>query len=76
MSEASLEKANLNDLYQVGDVAKAVITEIKPKEWRLKLSIKKVLESEAKAEYEKHLTTEEDSATIGDRFEDVLKDNK
>ena len=76
MSEASIEKANLNDLYQVGDKAKAVITEIKPKEWRLKLSIKKVLEAEAKAEYEKHLTTEEDSATIGDRFQDVLKENK
>lgn len=76
MSEASLEKANLNDLYQTGDVVKAIITEMKPKEWRLKLSIKKILEAEAKASYEKHLVTNEESTTIGDRFEEVLKENK
>ncbi len=73
LSEASAEKANLNDLYQVGDKTNAIITEIKPKEWRLKLSIRKIQEAKAREEYEKHLTTEDNSATIGDQFEEVLK---
>ncbi len=73
MSEATVDKVNLNDAYQVGDKENAVIIEIKPKEWRLKLSIRKVLEQKAREEYEKHLTTEDEEVTIGDRFEDVLK---
>lgn len=73
LSEASVEKANLNDLYQVGDKANAVILEIKPKEWRLKLSIRKVLEQKSREEYEKHLVSDEEKTTIGDQFEDVLK---
>ena len=73
LSEASLEKANLNELYQVGDKVNAIITEIKPKEWRLKLSIRKLLDQKTREEYEKHLTSEDNSATIGDQFEDILK---
>ena len=76
MSEATVEKANLKDVYQVGDTQQAIITEIKPREWRLKLSIRKVLDAKAREEYEKHLTDEEVTSTIGDRFEDVLKGNK
>ncbi len=73
LSEASVEKANLNELYQVEDKVNAQILEIKPKEWRLKLSIRRILEKKAREEYEKHLTTDEETPTIGDRFEDVLK---
>ena len=76
LSEASLEKANLNDLYQVGDKVNAIVTELKPREWRLKLSIRKLLEKKEKEEYEKHLTSDAEEATIGDRFKDVLEENK
>ena len=73
LSEASMEKANLKDLYQVDDKVQAIIIEIKPKEWRLKLSIRKLAEQKSREDYEKHLTSEDEASTIGDRFEEILK---
>lgn len=72
-SEATTEKANLNDLFAVGDVANAVVTEIKPKEWRLKLSIKKIKEANERKEFEKYMTSEESQVTIGDALKDETK---
>ncbi len=76
MSEALVEKGNLSDFYAVGDTAKAIIVEIKPREWRLKLSIKKLKDEEERKSFEKHLTDKEESVTIGDAFKDVLEESK
>ena len=76
MSEALVEKGNLSDFYAVGDTAKAIIVEIKQREWRLKLSIKKLKDEEERKSFEKHLTDKEESVTIGDAFKDVLEESK
>ena len=76
MSEALTEKGNLTDFYAVGDTSKAIIVEIKPREWRLKLSIKKLKDEEERKSFEKHLTDKEESVTIGDAFKDVLEESK
>jgi len=75
VSEALLEnKKDLASYYAQGDEVKAYIIEIKPAEWRLKLSIRKYLAQEERKSYEKYLTEEETSgATIGDQFGDILK---
>jgi len=73
-SEALVEKKNdLSSYFAVGDEAKAVITEINPKEWRLKLSIRKHQEAEARKDFEKYLNEgEEANSNLGDMFKDVL----
>jgi small subunit ribosomal protein S1 len=67
------EKKDISDYYAVGDEAKAVVIDVNKKEWKLKLSIKKLANKEARAEFEKYLKTEEASTSIGDQFKDVLK---
>lgn len=65
-----------DDFYAVGDKVNAVITELKPREWSLRLSIRKVLEREERKQYEKYMNEEESSegnATLGDMFKDILK---
>jgi small subunit ribosomal protein S1 len=75
-SEALVEKKNdsITNYFAEGDEAKAVITEINPKEWKLKLSIRKHLDAEARKEFEEYLNNQEDvKTTLGDVFKDVLK---
>ncbi len=73
-AEALAEKKdNLASYYAVGDTTKAYITEIKPKEWRLILSIRKYLAEEDRKSYEKYLNEEDATVTIGERFKEVLK---
>lgn len=75
-SEALLEQKNdsLSSYFAVGDTAKAIIIEIKPSEWKLKLSIKKFLSTEERKSFEKYLNDSDDAkVTIGDMFKDVLK---
>ena len=75
-SEALVEKKNdsITNYFAEGDEAKAVITEINPKEWKLKLSIRKHLDAEARKEFEEYLNNQEDvKTTLGDVFQDVLK---
>jgi len=67
------EKKDISDYYAVGDEAKAVVIDVNKKEWKLKLSIKKLANKEARAEFEKYLKTEEASTSIGDQFKEVLK---
>ena len=67
------EKKDISDYYAVGDEAKAIVIDVNKKEWKLKLSIKKLANKEARAEFEKYLKTEEASTSIGDQFKDVLK---
>ena len=73
-SEAVLEKKNdLSAYYQPGDCAKAIITDINPKEWRLKLSIKKHQENESRKDFEKYLNEDESvNSNLGEMFKEVL----
>ena len=74
LSEATLERKNdLASYYSVGDTENAYILEIKPKEWKLKLSIRKYLAQEERKSYEKYLNDEEKPTTLGDVFKDSLK---
>ncbi len=63
------------DYFAVGDEVKAMVTEANYNQWVLKLSIKRVLEQEERASYEKYLENDEESGnvTIGDLFEEHLK---
>ena len=72
-SEATKEKADLNSLFAVGDIYDAVVLEVKPKEWRLKLSIKKIQVAKEREEFEKYMTSDESSVTLGDQVADELK---
>ncbi|MDE6408579.1 MAG: (d)CMP kinase [Anaeroplasmataceae bacterium] len=74
-SEALTENQNgsVKDYFHVDDTAQAVIIDIKPAEWRLRLSIRKITEKEERKSYEKYLEEEEASVTIGDVLKDALK---
>lgn len=57
-----------------GDKVKAVVTEVNPKRWYLRLSIKQALIRAEKSEYEKYLVDEDaEATTIGDLFAEVLE---
>lgn len=74
-SEATIEnKKDLAAYYSVGDEGKAYIIDIKPAEWRLKLSIRKYLKEEERKSYEKYLeNNDEPLSTIGSNYADILK---
>lgn len=65
-SEATKEKGNLADFFAVGDEVEVIVLDVKPREWKLKLSINKLKDAKERKEFEKHLTTEETPVTIGD----------
>ncbi len=74
LSEASTERIDdLTKYFNVGDKETAEIIEINPKEWKLRLSIKRVKRAEFEKEYAKHMTSEEATTTIGDVVADELK---
>ena len=69
-----LKNASLESYYAVGDTGKAYIIDIKPQEWFLKLSIKKLQLEEERKSFEKYLSEEnEENVTLGDVFKDILK---
>lgn len=71
-SEALLERKNdLANYYNVGDTAKAYILEVKPKEWKLKLSISKYLAEKERKSYEKYLKEEDATTSLGDIIKDL-----
>ena len=74
-SEATIENKNdLSSYYSVGDEGKAYIIDIKPAEWRLRLSIRKYLKEEERKSYEKYLdNNDEPLTTIGENYADILK---
>ena len=74
-SETLTESQNghFKDYFDVSDPVQAEIMEIKPEEWRLKLSIRRLKEKQERQSYEKYLKNEEVTVTIGDRFKDILK---
>ena len=69
------DKGKVSDYYSNGDSVKAVITEIKPREWVLRLSVRRLKAIEEKKEMEKYLDENNDSSnvTLGDMFKDILK---
>lgn len=74
LSEVSENKDDAKLKYQVGDKANAVVLQINPKRWQLKLSIVKFDKMKEKAEVEKILKegSNVDESTLGDQFKDVL----
>ena len=69
----SNQNGNFKDYYSVKDTAVAEIIDIRPAEWRLKLSIKKVAVREERKSFEKYLKEEDTTVTLGDVFKNVLK---
>ena len=69
------DKGKVSDYYSNGDSVKAIITEIKPREWVLRLSVRRLKAMEEKKEMEKYLDENNDSSnvTLGDMFKDILK---
>lgn len=67
------QNGHFKDYFDVSDLVQAEIMEIKPEEWRLKLSIRRLKEKQERQSYEKYLKNEEVTVTIGDRFKDILK---
>ena len=66
--------ASLESYYAIGDEGKAYITDIKPREWFLKLSIRKYLVEQERKSYEKYLEpAEEVTVTLGEKYKDLLK---
>ena len=55
------------------DTAQAEIIDIKPQEWRLRLSIRKLATLEERKSFEKYLEEEDATVTLGDVYKDVLK---
>lgn len=74
-SEALTESQNgtVKDYFHVGDVAQAEIIDIKPQEWRLKLSIRKLATQAERKSFEKYLEEDDAPVTLGDVYKDVLK---
>ena len=75
-SEALLESKNDNlaQYYASGDTTKAYVIDINPKEWKLRLSIKKYLKKEERKSYEKYMSdTQEAKLSLGDMLKKVLK---
>ena len=69
-----LKNASLDSYYAIGDEGKAYITDIKPREWFLKLSVRKYLVEQERKSYEKYLEpAEEVTLTLGEKYKDLLK---
>lgn len=67
------QRGTVKDYFSVDDKVKAEIIDIKPSEWRLKLSIRKVLIKEERKSFEKYLKDEDATVTLGDVFKEQFK---
>ncbi|MDE7161995.1 MAG: (d)CMP kinase [Anaeroplasmataceae bacterium] len=74
-SEALTDSQNgtVKDYFHTDDVTVAEIIDIKPAEWRLRLSIRRVASKEERKSFEKYLEEEDASLTLGDVLKDALK---
>ncbi len=74
-SEALTDQQNgsVKDYFSVDDKVTAEVLDIRPAEWHLKLSIRKVAVREERKSFEKYLEDEEAPVTLGDVFKDALK---
>lgn len=67
------QSGNFKDYFHVDDEAQAEIIDIKPSEWRLRLSIRKVVDKEERKSFEKYLGEEDATLTLGDVLKDALE---
>ncbi|MGL4949068.1 MAG: S1 RNA-binding domain-containing protein, partial [Anaeroplasmataceae bacterium] len=70
------KSSKLEDYFAVGDTVKGIILEVNPKQWILKVSLKKQQENESRKEFENYMEKqqeEEVNTNLGDIFKDVLK---
>jgi small subunit ribosomal protein S1 len=66
------------DYFSTGDVVNAEVTEINKDEWKLKLSIRRILEKAERKSFEQYLEdeVEDQNVTIGDLFQEELSKTK
>ena len=65
------QNGTIKDYYNVGDEAQAEIIDIKPLEWKLRLSIKRIKVREERKAFEKYLEADDTKVTIGDLFKEI-----
>jgi len=78
-NELSNEKIGKpEDYFSTGDVVNAEITELNKDEWKLKLSIRRILEKAERKSFEQYLEdeVEDQNVTIGDLFQEELSKTK
>ncbi|MGS0972922.1 MAG: S1 RNA-binding domain-containing protein [Candidatus Izemoplasmataceae bacterium] len=68
----------VSDALSKDDVVKAVVIDVDKKMWKMVISVKQLKEQKEKNEYEKYLTTEEETKahTLGDLFKEELENYK
>ncbi len=70
------KQTKIEDAYQVGDELKAVVVQVNPKFWELKLSVKKHVDETERVQFEQYMETQQDveeKISLGDMFKDILK---
>ena len=70
--------SQMSDVLKVGDVVNAIVLEVDKRQWQMKISLKQLVESKSRKEFEEYLKTEEkvQKQTLGDLFADKLKEFK
>ncbi len=69
-------KAKIEDNYLVGDEVTAVVTEVNPRYWKLKLSVKQHTDQVEREQFEEYMESQQDveeKVSLGDMFKDILK---
>lgn len=74
LSEVCENINEAKDKYQVGDKVDAIVLQVNPKRWQLKMSILKLAKAKEKEEIDKLLENNDvEESTLGDQFKDILK---
>lgn len=70
--------SQMSDVLKLGEVVNGVVLEIDKRQWKMKISLKQLVESKSRKEFEEYLKTEEkvQKQTLGDLFADKLKEFK
>ncbi len=70
--------SQMSDVLKVGDVVNGIVLEIDKRQWKMKISLKQLVETKSRKEFEEYLKTEEkvQKQTLGDLFADKLKEFK
>jgi len=79
ISEIKDERVSqMSDVLKIGEVVNGVVLEIDKRQWKMKISLKELVESKSRKEFADYLKTEEkvQKQTLGDLFADKLKEYK
>lgn len=70
--------SQMSDVLKIGEVVNGIILEIDKRQWKMKISLKQLVETKSRKEFEEYLKTEEkvQKQTLGDLFADKLKEFK